>query len=235
MPFIAERGLLFTLQEAVALQELEGNTVTIHTGLTEVQTDAQILWFYTSEKIKLVNSQVIRGEIHTEYNRDRFRDRLQLDRSSGSLTIRNISREDSEVYKLQIITGTSSVWSFSIKVYAPVSKPVMRNPTEEASGGSSLSCSPVCSVENGENVTLSWYEEKERISTISRSDFSEHLHLPLNRTFPNNYTYTCESANPVSHQTAQLNNAKLCDSNSDQLMVNLWLVVVVLAVPVFAW
>ncbi|XP_072526149.1 CD48 antigen-like [Salminus brasiliensis] len=210
-------GQLFTAgEEAVRLQELEGNTVTIHTGLTGVQSDAHILWFYRSEKadIKIVNSLEFEGKTKTDYNRDRFRDRLQLDRSSGSLTIRNISREDSGVYKLQIITGTSSDWSFRVKVYALVSKPVIRNPTTRPSGGSSQSCSLQCSVENGEDVTLSWYEEKERISSISRSDSSERLHLPLNRTFPNSYTYTCESANPVSYQITQLNIAELCDFNS---------------------
>ncbi|XP_072526146.1 uncharacterized protein [Salminus brasiliensis] len=214
--------LLFTAgEEAVRLQELEGNTVTIHTGLTGVQNDTQILWLYGSEKadVNIVICQVFRGETKTEYNRDRFRDRLQLDRGSGSLTIRNISREDSGVYTLQIIRGSFSVWSFRIKVYAPVSKTVISK-AEKRSRTSNESCSPVCSVENGEDVTLSWYEEKERISSISRSDSSEHLHLPLNRTFLNIYTYTCESANPVSHQTTQLNIAELCDFNSDQSSVH---------------
>ena len=106
-------------EEVIRLQELEGNTVTIHTGRTGVQSDAQILWFYGPEsaEVKIVDSLVIRGEIITDYNRDRFRDRLQLDRTSGSLTIRNISREDSGVYKLHIITGHHSVWSFSVDVY----------------------------------------------------------------------------------------------------------------------
>uniref|UniRef100_A0A3B1JJ45 Ig-like domain-containing protein n=1 Tax=Astyanax mexicanus TaxID=7994 RepID=A0A3B1JJ45_ASTMX len=111
--------VLFTAgEEVVKLQELEGNTVTLHTGLTGVQSDAHILWFYTSEKldIKIVNSLIIRGEDITDYYTDRFRDRLQLNRSSGSLTIRNISREDSGVYTLHIITGTDSDWRFSVNV-----------------------------------------------------------------------------------------------------------------------
>ncbi|XP_036420130.1 uncharacterized protein LOC118803746 isoform X2 [Colossoma macropomum] len=112
-------------EEVVRLQELERNTVTIHTGLTGVQSDAQILWIYGPENadIKIVNSQIIRGEIITDYDSERFRDRLQLNRNSGSLTITNISRDDSGIYKLQIITGRVLVWSFSVNVYAanPVS------------------------------------------------------------------------------------------------------------------
>ncbi|KAI4885703.1 hypothetical protein NFI96_008621 [Prochilodus magdalenae] len=106
-------------EEIVRLPELEGNTVTIHTGRTGVQIDAQILWFYRSKNvhIKIVNSRIIRGEIITDYNRDRFRDRLQLDRNSGSLTIKNINTEDSGVYKLHIITENVTDGSFSVDVY----------------------------------------------------------------------------------------------------------------------
>ncbi|XP_017543718.1 SLAM family member 9-like [Pygocentrus nattereri] len=199
-------------EEVVRLQELEGNTVTIHTGLTGVQSDAHILWFYRSESvdIKIVISQIIRGEIITDYYSERFRDRLQLNRTSGSLTIRNISREDSGVYKLQIITGHQSVWSFSVDVYASVSKPFIRNQTEKCSVSLRESFSFLCSVENGKDVSLSWYEEKERISSISSSDSSEHLHLLLNKTNPNCSTYTCVVANPVSNQTAQLDIINIC-------------------------
>ncbi|XP_037388940.1 CD48 antigen-like [Pygocentrus nattereri] len=199
-------------EEVVRLQELEGNTVTIHTGLTGVQSDAHILWFYRSENtdIKIVNSLIIRGEIITDYYSERFRDRLQLNRTSGSLTIRNISREDSGVYKLHIITGISSVWSFSVDVYAPVLKPVIRNQAEKRSVTLRESCSPLCSVENGKDVSLSWYEEKERISSISSSDSSERLYLPLNKTNPDCSTYTCVAANPVSTQTTQLDITNIC-------------------------
>ncbi|XP_037388704.1 CD48 antigen-like [Pygocentrus nattereri] len=199
-------------EEVVRLQELEGNTVTIHTGLTEAQSDAHILWFYGPENadIKIVNSLVFKGETNTDYPSERFRDRLQLNRTSGSLTIRNISREDSGLYKLHIITGSISGWSFSIDVYAPVSKPVIRNQTEKRSVSLRESCSPLCSVENGKDVSLSWYEEKERISSISSSDSSERLYLPLNKTNPDCSTYTCVAANPVSNQTTQLNITELC-------------------------
>ncbi|KAL7841727.1 hypothetical protein SRHO_G00254180 [Serrasalmus rhombeus] len=206
-------------EEVVRLQELEGNTVTIHTGLTGVQSDAHILWFYRSESvdIKIVNSLIIRGEIITDYDSERFRDRLQLNRTSGSLTIRNISREDSGLYKLLefIITGKISVWSFSVDVYAAVLKPVIRNQAEfKRSVSLRESCSPLCSVEKGKDVSLAWYEEKERISSISSSDSSERLYLPLNKTNPDCSTYTCVAANPVSTQTTQLDITELCYNNT---------------------
>ncbi|XP_037388943.1 CD48 antigen-like isoform X3 [Pygocentrus nattereri] len=116
-------------EEVVRLQELEGNTVTIHTGLTGVQSDARILWFYGPETINsnIVDSQVIDGNTSTDFYRDRFKDRLQLNRTSGSLTISNISKEDSGVYILEVIAGNTSVWSFSVNVCAPVSQLSVRS------------------------------------------------------------------------------------------------------------
>ncbi|KAL7841731.1 hypothetical protein SRHO_G00254220 [Serrasalmus rhombeus] len=153
-------GLLCSAgEEVVRLQELEGNTVTIHTGLTGVQ----------------------------------------------SHQIMSISREDSGVYTLQISSKSVSAWSFSVDVYAPVSKPVIKNQFEKYSVSHRDLCFLLCSVENGKDLSLSWYEEKERISSISSSDSSERLYLPLNKTNPDCSTYTCVAANPVSTQTAQLN------------------------------
>ncbi|KAL7855580.1 hypothetical protein AOLI_G00191840 [Acnodon oligacanthus] len=202
-------------EEAVRLQELEGNTGTIHTGLTGAQSEAQILWFYRPENadIKIVNSQIIRGEIITDYNRERFRDRLQLNRTSGSLTIRNISREDAGVYKLQIITGSNYKRSYQMDVYAPAPTPAI-GLKENHTMFPREPCVPVCCVENGKDVNLSWYNEAERISTTNSSDSSGCIALPLNITNPNNSTYTCVAANPVSTQTTQLSLTGLCDNDT---------------------
>ncbi|XP_066517995.1 natural killer cell receptor 2B4-like [Hoplias malabaricus] len=207
-------------EEFVKLQELEGNSVIIHTGLTAVQSDAHILWFYGPEKadINIVNSLVFRGETVIDYNTERFRDRLQLNRNNGSLTIRNISIEDFGLYKLQIIAGKTSDWSFRVNVYAAVSQPSIRNKKQTAklSVSQRESCSPLCTVENGKGVNLSWFEEKEMISSISSTDSSDHLSLSLNLTIPNNSTYTCVAANPVSNKTTQLNITQICYINTDE-------------------
>ncbi|KAI4894153.1 hypothetical protein NFI96_010643 [Prochilodus magdalenae] len=229
---VGELGLLCVAgEEGIRLLELEGNTVTIHTGIIGVQSDAHILWFYRSEneEIRIVNSLIIRGEIITEYYSDRFRDRLQLDRNSGSLTIRNMSREDSGFYKLQIITGTNSAWSFGVDVYAPVSTPVIRNQPKKRSLSHRESCFPMCSVKNGRDVILSWYEEKKRISNINSTDCSEDLNLPLEIINSNNSTYTCVAANPVSNHMAQLNVTELCyiDTGQSTGTHHLWFAVLI--------
>ncbi|MCJ8748959.1 hypothetical protein PDJAM_G00170770, partial [Pangasius djambal] len=102
----------------VKLQEVEGTTITLHTGRTGIQSDAQILWSYGPEKAqkKILNSQVFKGETVTEIS-ERFKERLQLDRTSGALTIRNISRNHSGVYLLQVIADDLTSRTFSVSVY----------------------------------------------------------------------------------------------------------------------
>ncbi|XP_072526144.1 T-lymphocyte surface antigen Ly-9-like [Salminus brasiliensis] len=192
----------------------EGSSVTLTNDLSGIQSDFVIQWTFGATDACIA---VLFGRDNLTHFDPRFRDRLLLDTLTGSLTISNITSTHSGRYKVLISSDEISTKYFIVTVYAPVSKPVIRH---FRSGNRSESCSPVCSVEKGEDVTLSWYEEKERISSISRSDSSERLHLPLNRTFPNSYTYTCESANPVSHQTTQLNIAELCDFNSGQSSVH---------------
>ncbi|XP_047671905.1 natural killer cell receptor 2B4-like [Tachysurus fulvidraco] len=198
--------------ETVTLQEVEGTTITLHTGITGIQRDAHIVWFYGPEKAeeKILISQVFKGETVTDIS-ERFKERLQLDRISGALTIRNISRTDSGVYLLHVITEHLSSRTFSVSVYAPVSTPVIINERGKRSVISTESCFLLCSVENGEDVKLSWYRENERISITNNTDLSVPLNLPLQIQHNDTNTYICVSANPVSNKTTSLNITQLCD------------------------
>ncbi|XP_058240540.1 natural killer cell receptor 2B4-like [Hemibagrus wyckioides] len=203
--------------ETVTLQEVEGTTITLHTGITGIQSDAHIVWFYGPEKAekKILNSQVFKGETVTEIS-ERFKERLQLDRISGALTIRNISRTDSGVYLLHVITEHLSSRTFSVSVYAPVSAPVIRNQRGKRSVFSTEPCFLLCTVENGEDVKLSWYRENERISITNNTDLSVPLNLSLQIQHhdKNTNTYICVSANPVSYKTTSLSITQLCYHNS---------------------
>ncbi|KAI5616393.1 hypothetical protein C0J50_24060, partial [Silurus asotus] len=191
----------------------EETTITLHTGITGIQSDAHIVWFYGPEKAeeKILNSQMFKGETVTEIS-ERFKERLQLDRTSGALTIRNISRNHSGVYLLHVITGRLSSRTFRVSVY--VSTPVI-NRNRKRSVLFTESCSLLCSVENGEDVNLSWYRENERISITNNTDLSVPLNLPLQIQHHEKNTYICVSANPVSNKTTSVSISQLCVHNSD--------------------
>ncbi|XP_060771664.1 signaling lymphocytic activation molecule-like [Neoarius graeffei] len=233
--------------ETVTLQEVEGTTITLHTGITGIQSDAQILWLYGPEKAerKILNSQVFNGKTVTEIS-ERFKERLQLDRISGALTIRNISRNLSGVYLLHVLTEHLSSRTFSVSVYAPVSAPVIRNQRGNQSVSSTESCFLLCSVENGEDVKLSWYRENERISITNNTDLRVPLNLTLQIQHPENNrnSYICVSANPAINKTTSLNIAQLCYYNSGQtdrsysllpVLISTGVFLLLISIPVWVW
>ncbi|XP_060771661.1 uncharacterized protein LOC132882587 [Neoarius graeffei] len=233
--------------ETVTLQEVEATTITLHTVITGIQSDAQIQWFYGPEKAerKTLISQVFKGETVTEIS-ERFKERLQLDRISGALTIRNISRNLSGVYLLNVISEHLSSRTFSVSVYAPVSAPVIRNQRGKRSVSSTEPCFLLCSVENGEDMKLSWYRENERISITNNTDLCVPLNLTLQIQHPENNTnsYICVSANPVSNKTTSLNSTQLCNYNSGQtdrsrsllpVLISTGVFLLLISIPVWVW
>ncbi|XDV23400.1 hypothetical protein PO909_027982 [Leuciscus waleckii] len=120
---------------------MEGDPVTLHTDLSEIQNDDTILWMFGPKGF--VISQITRKNDLTSFfvtdDDVRFRGRLQVDQNTGSLTIRNTRITHSGQYKLSISRKKTTTKIFSVTVFGVVN---------ETDGVKTVS------VMEGENVTL---------------------------------------------------------------------------------
>ncbi|XP_016117450.1 SLAM family member 9-like [Sinocyclocheilus grahami] len=189
---------------------MEGDSVTLNSGLTEMMDDDVIRWRFGAENTLIVRMNIMDGSmtVYDDVLDERFRDRLKVDHQTGSLTITNITTQHAGDYKLQ---SNSARERFSLNVQARLPVPVISsNSTHCSSSSSSSYCSLVCSVVNVGHVTLSWYKGNSLLSSISVSDLSISLSLPLEVGYQDNNTYSCVLNNPISNQTTHLDISQLC-------------------------
>ncbi|XP_056304467.1 uncharacterized protein LOC130216598 [Danio aesculapii] len=188
---------------------LEEGSVTLSTGVTEIHEDDDVQWSYGGGHSLIAE---ISGEakIFSTYNGPdgRFRDRLMLDNNTGSLTIMNIRTEHAGDYEVKISGLKLTTKTFKVSVYARLSPPVI----DRVCSASFSKCSVLCSVVNVSAVSLSWYKGNSVLSSISVSDLSISLSLPLEVEYQDNNTYSCVINNTISNQTTHLDINTLCQT-----------------------
>nr|XP_055074720.1 natural killer cell receptor 2B4-like [Misgurnus anguillicaudatus] len=210
--FITEGVFAVDGDEVKSVSVMEGDSVTLHTDITDIQRRDHILWMFGPQETRI--AELYKQSIDMFDSNKIFGDqRLFLDSQSGSLTIRNITITHTGLYKLQIRSdGGNSDKRFSVTVYAPLPVPVIiRDSSKCTSSSSSISnCSLFCSVLNMRDVSLSWYKGNSLLSSISVSDLNIRLSLSLEVEYQDNNTYSCVLNNLITNQTQHLNITELC-------------------------
>ncbi|XP_073699646.1 uncharacterized protein [Garra rufa] len=193
--------------EIQSLSVLEGDSVCLISDLTKI-LDGDITWTFGAQNKSLLAKIKRKKQIFSTFDGPdgRFRDRLKLNNQTGSLTITNTRTEHTGVYQLQMLGAKLSTKTFNVSVYAHLPVPIINRDCSS----SSSSCSLVCSVLNVSDATLSWYKGNSLLSSISVSDLSISLSLPLEVEYQDNNTYSCVINNPISNQTQHLDISKLC-------------------------
>uniref|UniRef100_A0A8C1UFT6 Ig-like domain-containing protein n=1 Tax=Cyprinus carpio TaxID=7962 RepID=A0A8C1UFT6_CYPCA len=196
----------------------EGDSLTLNSDLNKMKDGDQILWTFLNENTLLaeISKRADSMAVYDDVLDGRFRDRLKLNKQTGSLTITNTRTEDSGYYLLLIYGVNPSLKTFSISVYAHLPLPVISRECFSSSSSSSY-CSLVCSVLNVSHVTLSWYKGNSLLSSISVSDLSISLSLPLEVEYQDNNSYSCVINNHISNQTTHLDITQLCHTCSDSV------------------
>ncbi|KAI2650770.1 Signal-regulatory protein beta-1 isoform 3 [Labeo rohita] len=96
---------------------MEGDSVVLHTDVTEIHKNDDIQWIFGAENILIAEINTEVGFFNMSDVLDgRFRDRLKLNKQTGSLTITNITTQHSGDYKLEISGVKLSSKTFSVSV-----------------------------------------------------------------------------------------------------------------------
>ncbi|KAL1251984.1 hypothetical protein QQF64_019780, partial [Cirrhinus molitorella] len=164
------KSFILTVYKDISVTE--GDSVTLNTDLTEISKN-DILWECETELIAVIHRATQRFST-SDGGDGRFRNRLKLDNQTGSLTITNITTEHAGDYKLKITGGKRSSKAFRVSVYARLPIPFFSKIFS-----SSSNCTLLCSVFVVSRVTLSWYEGNSLLSSVSVSDLSFSVSLPL--------------------------------------------------------
>ncbi|XP_026108579.1 uncharacterized protein LOC113080631 [Carassius auratus] len=136
---------------------MEGDTVTLHTGVQMNQQDIMI-WYFGEDRLAIINEdkQKICEDVECK---ERFRDRLKLDNQTGSLTIMNITITDSGLYKLKNTTlNTDNIFSVTVDGVSAAERDEIKRK----------------SVKEGESVTLDTHVIKN-LTDVMRWYFNDSL------------------------------------------------------------
>ncbi|KAI7791566.1 hypothetical protein IRJ41_025910 [Triplophysa rosa] len=199
--------------EVKSVSVMEGHSVTLHTHLTHIHTDDLILWKFGPQGTVIAKITINKTSINADVHDGMFRDRLQVDDQTGSLTITDITTQHSGLYHMTISGQQKTSYTFSVTVYARLPVPVI---IRDCSSSSSVSkCVVLCSVMNVSHVSVSWYKGKSFLSSISVSDLNIRLSLPLEVEYQDNNTYRCVINNPISNHTQHLHITEICHTCSE--------------------
>ncbi|XP_056304027.1 uncharacterized protein LOC130216160 [Danio aesculapii] len=93
----------------------EGESVTLHTGVIKQQHE-DIKWYFNYIRIAQLNGDFsdMCTDVQCNEGTERFRDRLKLDRKTGSLTIININTADSGEYQLVVNGNSGKIFNVTV-------------------------------------------------------------------------------------------------------------------------
>ncbi|XP_061101008.1 HEPACAM family member 2-like [Conger conger] len=177
--------------QSTLLNSIVGETVTFPTAVKEFG----FIWKGDLE-IAIVTHSVYHVT-NSSYGK-----RLQWDSSSGLFSITGLRRQDAGDYRVLERHRVSK--HYQLAVWDPVPRPQVSSRSRVKP-----SCSVLCSVENGRELTLSWHREGRILSYTSSPNLSTPLSLRL-EIEGNSAPYSCVAENPARKEIFLVKPEEYC-------------------------
>ncbi|XP_077081448.1 uncharacterized protein LOC143735233 [Siphateles boraxobius] len=207
-----EHGVSGVDTDGVAVSVMEGDSVTLNTGV-ETKQQEKIRWYYNDIRIAHINGDLsfICTDVQCNEGTERFKDRLKLDHQTGSLTITNITDTHSGVYKLKIMSSSSdreNIYSVTVHGVSAAERDKMKRKSVMEGESVTLNTGVIQKL----NYSLTWYfndifiAETEPSKTCTDVQCKERFRDRLK----------------LDHQTGSLNitNTRNTDSGEYKLQIN---------------
>ncbi|XP_016404739.1 uncharacterized protein LOC107737659, partial [Sinocyclocheilus rhinocerous] len=204
---------IFNVSVAVAavksVSVLVGDSVTLQTGLTEIQRDDVIRWRFEHQNSPIAeNNRQTRKVFKYDDADKRFRHRLKLDYLTGSLTIKNIGTNHSGLYEVDI--STSSIKHTIHKTFNVTVSGEMKT----------------VSVMEGESVTLHTDDTEVQSNDLILWMFRDTVIAEINKTAQIFYIYNGDNGQfrdklKLNNQTGSLTITECKTSNSGLYELNI--------------
>ncbi|KAK2906714.1 hypothetical protein Q8A67_005699 [Cirrhinus molitorella] len=113
-------GMFGVDADEVSVSVMVGDSVTLHTDFTETPRESKIIWKFNNQIIAKMNGA--NGGNPSTYDGPGavFKDRLKLDKQTGSLTITNIRSEHVGHYSVDIKSTDAKLKTFQVTVHGGV-------------------------------------------------------------------------------------------------------------------
>ncbi|XP_042558977.1 SLAM family member 7-like isoform X3 [Clupea harengus] len=151
---------------------------------------------------------IFKGQVRIE-KKPRFKNRLSWDSQTGHFSLHNLTVADSGSYVIENTEGLEGKYNVKLTVYEQLSSP-------KVTLHDNSSCTWTCSVENGRNVSLSWYKENMLLNQTRNPDINTNLSLHPER-LERLSSFNCVAANPIINVTFQLSSdhlQEICPASS---------------------
>uniref|UniRef100_UPI00398F43AB SLAM family member 5-like isoform X1 n=1 Tax=Pristiophorus japonicus TaxID=55135 RepID=UPI00398F43AB len=150
-----------------------------------------------------------------------YKDRLERS-TNDSLVLHNVQVNDTKLYGIQFECYSTKIAEtkeelFDLRVFEPVSKPVMTITGSCSTPNITLSCS----VFKGTNVTFHW--EKQSLSGAVNGTYDGSELVIDHVSEQEQYMYRCTAKNPVSNAISDPWTTEQCNSYHSKIQKRLWI------------